>query len=125
VFLIVFCRWLDDGAKNLLSMFCKSLLVKLAASVNHQLLRNTRLYGNTICSHFYPTSGLQALLQYRLCSNYCKTNPDVAPGAIHNVKSICSKWAEHFKHKNISEPEVSAELIVAHVLGVKTVSNRL
>lgn len=55
------------------------------------------------------------------CDEYNRTNPDVAAGAIHNVQSIRSKWVEHFTYKNIPEPEVSAELIVAHVLGWKTV----
>ena len=51
-----------------------------------------------------------------------RTNPDVIPSAIHNVQSIKSKWVEKFTDMNIPEPEVSAELIVAHVLGQKTVS---
>ena len=55
------------------------------------------------------------------CYDEHKTNPDVAPSAIHNVQSIKAKWVEHFTFKNIPEPEASAELIIAHVLGKKTV----
>lgn len=51
-----------------------------------------------------------------------RTNPDVVPSAIHNVQSIKAKWTEKFTDMNISEPDVSAELIIAHVLGQKTVS---
>lgn len=53
------------------------------------------------------------------------TNPDVAPSAIHNVQSITSKWADKFMDKKIPEPVVSAELIVAHALGMKTVHESL
>lgn len=58
-------------------------------------------------------------------NNSNHTNPDVAPSAIHNVQSITSKWSEKFAEKKIPEPDVSAELIVAHVLGMKTVSSTL
>ncbi|XP_067952081.1 MTRF1L release factor glutamine methyltransferase-like [Watersipora subatra] len=60
-----------------------------------------------------------------LSRGYCyknRTNPDVAPSGIHNVQSIRAKWAEHFKYRNVPEAEVSAELIVAHVLGSKTLA---
>lgn len=38
-----------------------------------------------------------------------------------SVKKLCDKWTKTFKEKQISEPDVSAELILAHVLGKKMV----
>lgn len=48
-------------------------------------------------------------------------NPDIAASAIHNVQSIVAKWTEMFQLKKIPEPKASAELIVAHAIGHKTV----
>jgi hypothetical protein len=38
-----------------------------------------------------------------------------------SVESVCRQWAEILETNNIPEARVSAEYIVAHILGKKTV----
>lgn len=64
-------------------------------------------------------------IQKRFHGRHRYTNPDVMPSALHNVQSIRAKWVERFRDMQIPEPDVSAELIVAHVLGCQTVGQFL
>ena len=39
------------------------------------------------------------------------------------VNDLCESWKQRFQEHNITEPESSAKLIIAHSMGLKTVSN--
>jgi hypothetical protein len=48
---------------------------------------------------------------------FCKISQDNKPG----VQELCELWTRKFKTARVSEPQTSAELIIAHVLGKKMV----
>lgn len=85
-------------------------------------------------AYFSRTRGFTKMGTYRAFQTFRKLeistsrndarNPDIAASAIHNVQSIVAKWTEMFQSKKIPEPKTSAELIVAYVIGHKTVSSR-
>lgn len=73
------------------------------------------------CLSFYNSKSLLLIVNFSGRFTRSLSAIKKIPNDVFSVKSVISQWTKKFKLNNVLEPDSSAEYIVAHVLGEKTV----
>lgn len=104
----------------LLSIFCSSphthMYMHSAFKISH-----VPFWTNLFPSLFYHQKKVYLLYIDKPLSSSASCS-SAAFSSSFCLEDICEHWTKEFQLHSISEPETSAELIAAHVLGLKTVS---